>query len=430
MSDVVIVSGVRTPIGSFNGSLSALPAANLAAICIRAALTRAADRGIRPGASQDQGESAVPGDGPGAKASPSVSDSLAALAPVLENLPDIDEVLLGNVLGAGQGQNPARQAAIQAGLPASVGATTINKVCGSGLKAVMLGAQAIRAGDARLVVAGGAESMSRAPYLLARARQGYRLGNGELIDSLIHDGLWDAYGNQHMGVFGDRCASQAGLSRTQLDDFAVRSYQRARHAQAAGLFQEEIIPVPLNGPPLGVDEGPARFDEAKLRALRPAFSSDGVTTAGNASSINDGAAALVLMDSATARDRGLRPLARIAGFATHSREPQWFTLAPIDAIRKLLDKLGWTVATTDLFEVNEAFAAVALAAEHQLAIPSEKLNPRGGAVALGHPIGASGARVLVTLLHALRQTGLRRGIASLCIGGGEAVALAVETIGD
>lgn len=400
MSDVVIVSGARTPIGAFNGSLATLPAAALAAVCIRESLIRA-------------------------------SGATTANAP----LPPVDEVFLGNVLGAGQGQNPARQAALQAGLPASVGATTVNKVCGSGLKAVMLAAQAIRAGDARLIVAGGAESMSRAPYLLARARQGYRLGNGELIDSLIHDGLWDAYGNQHMGVYGDRCANRLGFTRQQLDDFAVRSYQRARHAQAAGWFQEEIAPMPFDepaksvkpaAPRLEVDEGPARFDEAKLRALRPAFGAEGVTTAGNASSINDGAAALVIMDAATARQCGLRPLARIVGFATHSREPEWFTLAPIDAIRKLLDKLGWSVATTDLFEINEAFAAVALAAEHELAIPPEKLNPRGGAVALGHPIGASGARVLVTLLHALRQSGLRRGIASLCIGGGEAVALAVE----
>jgi acetyl-CoA C-acetyltransferase len=411
MSDVVIVSGGRTPIGALNGSLASFPAATLAAVCIREALVRASG----------------------------ATDASTASDPLLP----VDEVLLGNVLGAGQGQNPARQAALQAGLPPAVSATTVNKVCGSGLKAVMLAAQAIRGGDARWVVAGGAESMSRAPHLLPRARQGYRLGHAELIDSLIHDGLWDAYGNQHMGVYGDRCASRLGFSRQQLDDFAVRSYQRARQAQAAGWFQPEIAPVPLYdsaksgakaatkvvAPRLETDEGPARFDEAKLRGLRPAFGEDGVTTAGNASSINDGAAALILTDAETAAQRGLRPLARIAGYATHSREPEWFTLAPIDAIRKLLDKLGWTVDTTDLFEINEAFAAVAMAAEQELAIASEKLNPWGGAVSLGHPIGASGARVLVTLLHALRHRGLRRGIASLCIGGGEAVAMAVEVMG-
>ncbi len=428
MSDVVIVSGVRTPIGAFNGALASIPAATLAAECIRAALRRVS----KPG---------DPEDPDGKRGSAAATTEVPAGAN--DRWPPVDEVLLGNVLGAGQGQNPARQAAIQAGLPPAVGATTINKVCGSGLKAVMLAAQSIRLGDARWVVAGGAESMSRAPFLLTRARHGYRLGHGELIDSLIHDGLWDAYGNQHMGVYGDRCAGRLGFSRQQLADFAVRSYQRARQAQSAGWFQAELTPVPLDvasksasqsasqasAARLEADEGPARFDEAKLRALRPVFGGDGVTTAGNASSINDGAAAIVLTDAATATERGLRPLARIAGYVTYSREPEWFTLAPIDATRKLLDKLGWTVATTDLFEINEAFAAVALAAEHELAIPPEKLNPWGGAVALGHPIGASGARVLVTLVHALRQHGLRRGIASLCIGGGEAVAMGVEVGG-
>jgi len=315
-----------------------------------------------------------------------------------------------------------------------VGATTVNKVCGSGLKSVMLAAQAVRLGDARIVVAGGMESMSRAPYLLLKARQGYRMGHGELLDSLVHDGLWDVYGNKHMGVYGDQCATKSGLTRQDQDDFAVRSFTRARQAQADGAFAAEIVPVPVvvkkQTTLVKDDEGPARFDEAKLRALRPAFGESGTVTAGNASSINDGAAALVVVADDVARARGLKPLARIVGAATFSREPEWFTLAPIGALRKLLDQLGWTVDTTDIFEINEAFAAVALAAERDLQIPSEKVNPYGGAVALGHPIGCSGARILVTLLNALIRKGGRRGVACLCIGGGEAVALAVERVGD
>jgi acetyl-CoA C-acetyltransferase len=274
------------------------------------------------------------------------------------------------------------------------------------------------------------ESMSRAPYLLMKARQGYRLGHGELLDATIHDGLWDAYGNQHMGVFGDRCAKAYQFSREAQDDYAVRSYVRARQAIASGVFSEEIVPVEVKmrdtTAVVSIDEEPARFDEARLRALRPAFSPEGTCTAGNASSINDGAAAVLVASDEACRRHGLKRLARIAGMATFSQAPEWFTTAPVGAIRKLLERLQWTVEDTDLFEVNEAFASVAMVAQRELKIPDERLNIHGGAVALGHPIGASGARILVTLLTALRQTGGRRGIAALCLGGGEAVALAVE----
>jgi acetyl-CoA C-acetyltransferase len=386
-----IVEGVRTPIGAMSGALAAVAAPQLGATCVQAVLARA---------KLDGGQ--------------------------------VDEVIMGNVLGAGQGQNPARQAAIGAGLPVSVGAATINKVCGSGLKAVMMAAQAIRLGEADLVVAGGMESMSRAPYLLTKAREGYRMGNGELIDSMVHDGLWDVYGNKHMGTYGDRCAQKYSFTKAQQDDFAVRSHTKARKAAADGTFDAEIVPVAVTvrgkTTTVTADEGPSKFDEAKLRSLKPAFGPEGTITAGNASSINDGAAALLVASSARATELGLKPMARIVGYATFSREPEWFTIAPVGALHKLLDKLGWTVAGTDLFEINEAFAAVTMAAERELEIPAEKVNIFGGAVALGHPIGASGARVLVTLLNGLKQTGGRRGIACLCVGGGEAVALAVETV--
>lgn len=388
----VIVAGVRTPIGALNGALAAVPAPRLGAACVAALLRRAG----------------VPAD-------------------------RVDEVLLGNVLAAGVGQNPARQAALLAGLPPSVGATTVNKVCGSGLKAVMLADQAIRLGEAALVVAGGMESMSRAPYLLTKAREGYRLGHGALVDSLIHDGLWDLQGDAHMGTYGDRCAAELGFSRAEQDDFAVRSHNRARAAVEQGVFADEIVPVEVTvkgaSTTVEADEGPARFDEAKLRALKPAFGAGGTVTAGNASSINDGAAALLVASEAAARELGLAPVARIVGAATHSREPEWFTLAPIGALETLLAKVGWTAGEVDLYEINEAFAAVAMAAERALGLPAEKVNVHGGAVALGHPIGCSGARILVTLLTALRRRGGRRGVATLCIGGGEAVALAVEMVG-
>ncbi len=339
---------------------------------------------------------------------------------------------MGNVIGAGLGQNPSRQAALFAGLPNSVGATTVNKVCGSGLKAVMLADQAIRLGDVRVVIAGGMESMTRAPYLLTRAREGYRLGHGELIDAMIHDGLWDVYGQQSMGVYGDACALTYGFSRQEQDDFAVRSFTRARRAIAEGDFDDEIIPIELTlkgkSSHVSQDEGPARFDEAKLRALRPAFGEDAscTITAGNASSISDGAAALLLASRDACERLNLRPVAEIVGTATHSQEPGGFTTAPVVAIRKLLERVGWTAEQVDLFEINEAFAVVALYAQRELSIAPEKLNIFGGAVALGHPIGCSGARILVTLLTALKRTGGRRGVASLCIGGGEAVAVAVQ----
>jgi acetyl-CoA C-acetyltransferase len=391
IQNVVLAGGARTMIGGFNGALAEVPATALGSAVIRAALERAA----------------VPPD-------------------------KVDEVIMGNVLAAGLGQNPARQASIGAGLASSVGATTVNKVCGSGLKAVMLAAQAVRCGDASVVVAGGMENMSRAPYLLDRARAGYRLGHGELVDSILRDGLTDVYGGMHMGACGDRCAAKYAFTRQQQDDFAVASHQRARDAIAAGAFAREIVPVAA---PAGKgvasaaeDEQPRRFDEAKLRRLRPAFGADGTITAGNASSINDGAAAFVVLSADAARSTGAKPVARVLGYAAAAREPEWFTLAPIGAIGRLLDQLSLTVADVDLFEINEAFAVVAMAAMKDLAIPHEKLNVHGGAVALGHPIGASGARTLVTLINAMRLRNARRGITSLCIGGGEAVAMAVELL--
>jgi acetyl-CoA C-acetyltransferase len=345
----------------------------------------------------------------------------------------INEVIMGNVIGAGLGQNPARQSAIFAGLPDSVGAFTVNKVCGSGLKAVMLADQAIKAGDASLIVAGGMESMTRAPYLLTRAREGYRLGHGELLDAMILDGLWDVYGKKNMGTCGDLCAQKYDFSRQAQDDFAVRSHTRARQAIAGGLFETEIVPVEIPAKGKGMlvvsqDEGPAKFDEAKLRSLKPAFTPEGTITAGNASSISDGAAALLVASFEQCRVSKLRPIAEIKGSATWSQQPEWFTTAPVSAIRLLLEKIHWTVDHVDLFEINEAFAVVTMVAERELAIPADKVNIYGGAVALGHPIGCSGARLLVTLLNALKRTGGRRGVASLCIGGGEAVALAVEML--
>jgi acetyl-CoA C-acetyltransferase len=388
-NEALIVAGVRTPIGSLGGVLSSVSAPDLGAACIKAVLEKA-------GVAADE----------------------------------VDEVIMGNVVSAGIGQNPARQAAIKAGVAPSVGATTVNKVCGSGLKAVMLADQAIRLGEAHVVLAGGMESMSLAPYLLAQARQGYRMGHGQLIDSMIQDGLWDVYGQRHMGHYGDQCAAKLHFSRAAQDEYAIRSYIRARKATTEGIFDDEIVPVEVPGRrgPTKVteDEEPARFNEDKLRALRPAFSETGTVSAGNASSVNDGAAALLLVSDARCASLRLKPMARLIGATTFSREPEWFTLAPIGALQKLLEKVNWTVAGVDLFEINEAFANVAMAAQKELGIPADKLNIYGGAVALGHPIGATGARILVTLLTGLRRTGGKRGIACLCIGGGEAVALAVE----
>jgi acetyl-CoA C-acetyltransferase len=390
--DSLIVSAVRTPMGAMSGALASVSAPELGAACIKALLARTGVSGVR-----------------------------------------VDEVIMGNVIGAGLGQNPARQAAIFGGLPESVGAFTINKVCSSGLKAVMLADQAIRADDACMVVAGGMESMTRAPYLLTKAREGYRLGHGELYDAMILDGLSDVYNHKLMGTCGDLCARTHDFSREAQDDFAVRSFQRARQAIADGVFKDEIVPVEVKTKGktnlVEVDEGPAKFDESKLRALKPAFDSNGTITAGNASSISDGAAALLIASQGECDAMNAKPIARIVGAVTFSQQPEWFTTAPAAAIRKLLDQVGWTVAQVDLFEINEAFAVVAMFAARELTIVPDKLNIFGGAVALGHPIGCSGARILVTLLTALKHAGGRRGVASLCNGGGEATAMAVEMIG-
>ncbi len=392
MRQVVILAGARTPIGSFQGALASLSAPQLGSIAVKAALER----------------SGVPGD-------------------------SVGEVYLGCVLPAGIGQAPARQAAIGAGIPAAVGAVTVNKVCGSGLKAVVFARNAIAAGEHDVVVAGGMESMTRAPYLLPKAREGYRLGHAQVIDSLVLDGLWDAYGNVHMGECGELCAKEKGITRADQDAFAAESYGRALRAQAEGKFRAEIVPVEIpqkKGAALVVahDEEPGRGDVAKLPALRPAFQKDGTITAGNASSINDGAAALVLAAADVAAARGWEPVARIVGAAGFAQAPEWFTTAPAGAIERLLARAGWKKDDVDLWEINEAFAVVSIANNRMLGLDPGRVNVWGGAVALGHPIGASGARVLVTLLSALRDAGKRRGVAALCIGGGEGIALAVERI--
>jgi acetyl-CoA C-acetyltransferase len=392
MRDVVVVAGARTPVGSFQGSLASLSAPKLGAVAVKAALERGG----------------VPADAVG-------------------------EVYLGCVLPAGIGQAPARQAAIAAGIPPAVGAVTVNKVCGSGLKAVVFGANAIATGEHDVVVAGGMESMSNAPYLLPKAREGYRLGHAQVIDSLIHDGLWDAYGNVHMGDCAELCAKEKGITRADQDAFAIESYKRALRAQAEGKFKAEIVPVEIaqkKGPPKIVadDEEPGRGDVEKIPGLRPAFQKEGTVTAGNASSINDGAAALVLAAAEVAAARGWKPLARVVGAAGHAQAPEWFTTAPAGAIERLLGKVGWKKDDVDLWEINEAFAVVSIANNRMLGLDPARVNVWGGAVALGHPIGASGVRVLVTLLSALKDAGKRRGVASLCIGGGEGIALAVERI--
>jgi acetyl-CoA C-acetyltransferase len=386
---VYLAGAVRTAIGSFNGALADVPATTLGSAVIHAALQRAG----------------VPAE-------------------------RVDEVIMGNVLTAGCGQNPARQASIGAGLPNTVPAATVGKVCGSGLKSIMLAAQAIQCDDASVVVAGGMESMSRSPYLLTRARNGYRMGNGELIDSMLHDGLLDAYTGIAMGTCGDACASKYGFSRQDQDNFAVASFQRAFAATSQGIFAREIVPIAVTSGKASVsiteDEQPKRFNEEKLRKLKPAFGADGTVTAGNASSINDGAAAVVALSASAIEQLRIKPIARILGYATNSHDPQWFTTAPIGAVQKLLKRLKLSADDIDLFEVNEAFAVVAMAAMKDIEIPHDRINVHGGAVALGHPIGASGARLLVTMLNALETRNARRGIVTLCIGGGEAVAMAVE----
>jgi acetyl-CoA C-acetyltransferase len=343
---------------------------------------------------------------------------------------DVNEVLMGEVLTAGVGQAPARQAALGAGVPDTVPCTTVNRVCGSGLKAVMLAAQAIQAGDAEVVVAGGMESMSNAPYLLDRARSGYRLGHGALTDSLIKDGLWDVYNDFHMGDAAERCARECRVSREAQDAFAVQSYRKALAAQEKGCFREEIAPVTVEGRKgpavVSEDEEPRRADFDKIPLLKPAFQKDGTVTAANASSLADGAAACVVMSGARARALGIEPLARVVAQASAAREPAWFTLAPAKAIPRVLERASLSPGDIDLFEINEAFAVVNLAVGQALGLDMGRLNVHGGAVALGHPIGASGARILVTLLYALRRYDRRRGLAALCIGGGEASALVVE----
>ena len=393
MHDVVIVSASRTPIGSFQGSLSTLTAPQLGSHAIRAALEKT---------------------------------GVADLA--------IDEVIMGCVLTGAMGQAPARQAALGAGLPNSVPCLTINKVCGSGMKAVMLAAQAIKLGDSKVVIAGGMESMSNAPYALDKARTGYRMGNGTLLDTMIHDGLWDPYNNCHMGNCGDATANDLGFSREELDAFSAESYRRAKAAQAAGKFSEEISGVSIaqrKGDPILVDqdEEPSKGgDPAKLATLRPAFAKDGVTTAGNASSLNDGAAAIILTSAENAQAVGLKPLGRIVGYATHAQEPEKFTTAPAFAIQKLLAQSGLTVEDIDLFEVNEAFAVVAMGVSKIAGISHEKLNVNGGAVAIGHPIGMTGARLVMTALFELKRQGKRYAIATPCIGGGEATAVLIEAL--
>jgi acetyl-CoA C-acetyltransferase len=345
----------------------------------------------------------------------------------------VDEVIMGNVLTAGVGQAPARQAAIFAGLPEHVPCMTINKVCGSGLKAVMLAEQAIRCGDAHIVVAGGQESMSNAPYLLPKARTGLRMGNAQLVDSMIHDGLWDVYNQFHMGDAAELCARTCNIGRDEQDEYAALSYRRALEAQQKGYFADEIVPVTYeqrNGQTVTVDtdEEPAKVRFEKIPQLKPVFRPDGTVTAANASSIDDGAAALVVMSEERAHALGIEPLARIVAHGSVAQKPEWFTTAPIEGIKRVLAKAGMKLEDIDLFEINEAFAVVALVAQKQLGIPLERLNVHGGAVALGHPIGASGARILTTLLYALRRYRKRYGMAAICIGGGEASALIVENL--
>jgi acetyl-CoA C-acetyltransferase len=389
--DVFLVSSARTPIGSFQGSLGELSATKLGSIAISAAIAR------------------------------------SGLAPS-----DVEETFLGNVLSAGVGQAPARQAAKGAGVPDAVPATTVGKVCGSGLQSVILGARAILVGDAGVVLAGGMESMTNAPYLMPAARAGLRMGHGQVLDSMIHDGLWDPYKNLHMGSAGELCAKEKGFSREAQDEFAKASYQRALAAQEKKEFAREISPVELTTKAGTVtvadDEEPKKVKFDKIPTLKPAFQKDGTITAANASKINDGAAATILASGDVVKAKGLKPQARIVGWGGHAQAPEWFTTAPVGAIHAALKKTGLGIDDIDLFEVNEAFAVVAMVTAKECGIPHEKLNVRGGAIALGHPIGASGARILTTLVHALEDRGLKRGLATLCIGGGEAVAVIVERV--
>ena len=391
--DVVIISGCRTPIGKFQGSLADLTAPQLGALVVREAVKRA---NLDPG--------------------------------------KVDECIMGNVVSAGLGQNPARQAAIFGGLSPEVSAMTINKVCGSGLKSVGLAAQAIQTGNSSVVVAGGMESMTNAPYLLPQARKGYRLGNAQIVDSMVNDGLWDIYNDYHMGVTGENVAEKYGISREEQDEFAVNSHRKAISAIKECRFKSQIVPVELPAKKKGAapvifdkDESPREDTTIEaLRRLKPAFKKDGTVTAGNAPGVNDGAAAVVVTSAVAAKELGAKPLVRIIAQATSGVEPKWVMMAPVTAVRKLWDKTGWKNEDVDLYELNEAFSVQALAVMRELGLDPNKVNVNGGAVALGHPIGASGARVLVTLIYEMIRRDVKRGIAALCLGGGNAVAMAVE----
>ena len=389
---IAILSAMRTPMGGMMGSLSSLSASDLGGVAISSAISKS---GL--------------------------------------NASDIDEVLMGSVLTAGQGQAPARQAALAAGLPVSTPCTTVNKVCGSAMKSIMLGGNALRSGQASVVVAGGMESMSGAPYLLPQARQGYRFGHAQMLDHMQYDGLQDAYQGVAMGNFAETCASKYQFSREMQDAFAIESLSRAKQAIEKGYFANEVAPVTLStrrgDVVVDTDEQPGNAKPEKIPQLRPAFQKDGSVTAANASSISDGAAALTLMMSDEAEARGLKPIALIHGYDESAQEPEWFTTAPVTAVQNTLKRVGWSIDEVDLWEINEAFAVVAMAAMHELSIPHSKLNVHGGACALGHPIGASGARILVTLIHAMQRRGDKKGMASLCIGGGEATAMAIEFVG-
>jgi acetyl-CoA C-acetyltransferase len=389
---IAILSAMRTPMGGMMGSLSSLSASDLGGVAISSAISKS---GL--------------------------------------NASDIDEVLMGSVLTAGQGQAPARQAALAAGLPVSTPCTTVNKVCGSAMKSIMLGGNALRSGQASVVVAGGMESMSGAPYVLPQARQGYRFGHAQMLDHMQYDGLQDAYQGVAMGNFAETCASKYQFSREMQDAFAIESLSRAKQAIENGYFANEVAPVTLStrrgDVVVDTDEQPGNAKPEKIPQLRPAFQKDGSVTAANASSISDGAAALTLMMSDEAEARGLKPIALIHGYDESAQEPEWFTTAPVTAVQNTLKRVGWSIDEVDLWEINEAFAVVAMAAMHELSIPHSKLNVHGGACALGHPIGASGARILVTLIHAMQRRGDKKGMASLCIGGGEATAMAIELVG-
>jgi len=393
MQDPIVIAGMaRTPIGNFQGAFTGVPATALGSHAIKAALERS-----------------------GVKAS------------------DVDEVFMGCVLPAGLGQAPARQASLGAGLPPSAGCVTVNKVCGSGMKTLMMAHDAIAAGSIRVAVAGGMESMTNAPHILPTGRTGIKFGHGEILDHMAYDGLEDAYRKRTaMGVFAEKCAREWQFSKAEQDEYSMRSVTRAQKAIKDGKFRGEIAPYEVQTRKGAVtvadDEKPGTVDAAKIPSLKPAFEKDGTVTAGSSSAISDGAAALVVMRESEAKKRGARPIAKVVAHATHSQEPEWFTTAPVDSIKNVLAKAGWSVSDVDLFEINEAFAVVPMAAMRELKIPAEKVNIHGGAIALGHPIGASGARIIVTLINALKETGGKRGVASLCIGGGEATSVAVELV--